>query len=211
MKLKISIPLLCAATGLTIMHAALAADLSRGDERFLRKAAESGMLEIQASELAAQKAQHPEVKKYAEMMLKDHSAADKELKALAASKGFELPVELEGGKKRLIDKLRDREGADFDDEYVDEVAVDAHEDAVDLFEDAADDAKDADIKAFAAKTLPTLQKHLDAGRQLEDMLDDDDDRENNRGDRPISPSRDGMTQGGATTVPGTSPGVGTQQ
>src|SRR5690606_11594657 len=142
MKLKISIPLLCAATGLTIMHAALAADLSRGDERFLRKAAESGMLEIQASELATQKAQHPEVKKYAEMMLKDHSAADKELKALAASKGFQLPVELEGGKKRLIDKLRDREGADFDDEYVDEVAVDAHEDAVDLFEDAADDAKD---------------------------------------------------------------------
>src|SRR5690606_4262468 len=100
-----------------------------------RKAAESGMLEMQASELAVQKAQHPEVKKYAEMMIKDHGEADKELKALAKNKGFQLPVELEGGKKRLMEDLRQLDGPSFDEEYVDEVAVDAHEDAVDLFED----------------------------------------------------------------------------
>ncbi|RYH29224.1 MAG: DUF4142 domain-containing protein, partial [Alcaligenaceae bacterium] len=45
-------------------------------------------------------------------------------------------------------------------------------DAVDLYEDAAEDAKDADIKAFAAKTLPTLKAQLEKGKALEKAVDD---------------------------------------
>ncbi len=211
--MKISIPLLSTAVGLTLMHGAIAADLSNSDERFLRKAGESGMLEMQASELAQQKSQHPEIKRYAELMIKDHSAADKELKALAKSKGFQLPVELERGKKRLMEDLRQLDGPSFDEEYADEIAVDAHEDAVELFEDAADDADDADIKAFAAKTLPVLQKHLDMGRELEDMIDDEDrgdrgDRRTGR-DQPAAPQA-APTKEGTVVVPGTTPGVGTK-
>ena len=187
--MKLKNALLSAAIGFAMAQGAVAADLSNSDQRFLRKAAESGMLEIQASELAVQKAQHPEVKKFAEMMIKDHTEADKELKALAKNKGFQLPVELEGGKKRLMEDLRQLEGHSFDEEYADEVAVDAHEDAVDLFEDAADDADDADVKAFAAKLLPKLQQHLEMGEQLEDMIDDADD------DRRAQPAA------GATTDP----------
>lgn len=184
------------------MHGAIAADLSNDDERFLRKAGESGMLEMQASELAVQKSQHPEVRNYAEMMIKDHSAVDKELKALAKDKGFQLPIELEGGKQRLMEDLRQLDGADFDEEYADEVAVDAHEDAVELFEDASEDADDADIKAFAAKHLPTLQNHLEMGRQLDDSIDNADDRR----DRPAPEAAPADTTGsvkGSVVVPGT--------
>lgn len=198
MKLKPSLPLLCAATGLALMHGAIAADLSNDDQRFLRKAGESGMLEMQASELAVQKAQHPEVKRYAETMIKDHKAVDTELKALAESKGFQLPIELEGGERRLMENLRQLDGVDFDEEYADEVAVDAHEDAVDLFEDAAEDADDAEVKAFAAKHLPTLQNHLEMGRQLEELVDGE---RRNRGAAPdAAPAGQG---GGSVVVPGT--------
>ncbi len=176
MKLKLS--LLCTATGLALMHGAIAASLSEDDQAFLRKAGESGMLEIKASELAVQKSQHPEVKRFAEMMIKDHTAVDKELKTLAEGKGFQLPIELEGDKRDLMENLRQLEGPSFDEEYAEEIAVDAHEDAVDLFEDAADDADDADIKAFAAKHLPALQNHLEMGERLKDAVDDTD-----RGDR----------------------------
>jgi len=184
--MKISRALLCTAAGFTLMYGAVAAELANDDQEFLRKAGESGLLEMQASELAVEKAQHPEVKKFAEIMIKDHGQANKELKSLAESKGFQLPVELEGDKQDLMKELRQAEGASFDDEYVDEVAVDAHEDAVDLFEDAADNAEDADIKAFAAKLLPTLQSHLEQGEKLNDLLDDADNRERSNGNAATS-------------------------
>lgn len=198
--MKISLPLLCAAASLVVMHGALAAELSNGDQRFLRKAGESGLLEIQASKLAAERAQHPEVKRYAETMIKDHTAVDKELKTLASSKGFQLPTELEGGKRRLIEKLNKMHGADFDKEYADEVAVDAHDDAVELFKDASEDAENAEVKAFAAKHLPALQKHLDMGHKLEDAVKGEHDRRDDR--RVTEPGARGTapTTGGSGTV-----------
>lgn len=203
MKMKLS--LLCVATGFALMHGAIAASLAEDDARFLRKAGESGMLEIQASKLAVEKSQHPEIRRYAEMMIKDHTAVDEELKALAKSKGFQLPIELEGGPLRKIENLRQLDGPSFDEEYADEIAVDAHEDAVDLFEDAAEDAEDADIKAFAAKHLPALQKHLEMGRELEDLIDDEDDRRE-RADRSAAKGSAADTTGsveGKVVVPGT--------
>ncbi|HLU00277.1 MAG TPA: DUF4142 domain-containing protein [Burkholderiaceae bacterium] len=208
MKLKLS--LLCTATGLALMHGAIAASLSEDDQRFLRKAGESGMLEIQASELAAQKAQHPEVKRFAEMMIKDHTAVDKELKALAEKKGFQLPVELDGKHRDLMEELRKLDGPSFDEEYAEEVAVDAHEEAVDLFEDAADDAEDAEVKAFAAKHLPALQNHLKMGEQLKEALEQDN-RRDRKADRNDDVRRDTTGAGntgsveGKVVVPGTEP------
>lgn len=44
--------------------------------------------------------------------------------------------------------------------------VDAHEDAVDLFKRYGDEGEQADLKAWAAKTLPTLQHHLVMAKEL---------------------------------------------
>lgn len=200
--MKMKLTLLCAATALTLMHGAQAADLSNDDQRFLREAGESGLLEIQASQLAIEKSQHPEVRNYAEMMIKDHTAVDKELKALATAKGFQLPIDLEGGKQSLMENLRQLEGAGFDEEYADEVAVDAHEDAVELFEDAADDADDADIKAFASKHVQSLKQHLEQGRQLKDLVDDADDRRDRAEDKAAPADTTGSVRG-EVVVPGT--------
>jgi putative membrane protein len=159
------------ALALGMAGAASAAELSRGDQKFLRIAAESGMFEIEASKVAVQKGQSQEVKDFAQMMITDHTKVAGELKALAAAKGFTLPTELPRGMRKDIEDLNKKTGHDFDDDYSDDIAVDAHEDAVDAFKDAADDAKDADVKAFAAKTLPSLQAHLEKGRALEKAVD----------------------------------------
>ena len=151
---------------------AFAAEVDGGDREFLEKAAASGQLEIETSKLAQQQAQHADVKAFAEMMITDHTAVDKELKALAASKGVELPAGLTKKTESALEDLRDEKGHDFDEEYADKIAVDAHQEAVDLFEDAAEDAKDAEIKAFAAKTLPSLQAHLEKGKALEKAVED---------------------------------------
>jgi putative membrane protein len=95
---------------------------------------------------------------------------DGELKTLASSKGVQLPAEPTRKVRSALSDLQKKSGPDFDKEYADDIAVDAHEDAVKLFEKAAKDAEDADVKAFAAKTLPNLQQHLAKGKELQSLI-----------------------------------------
>jgi len=169
--MKISIPLLCAATGLTLMHGVIAADLTDDDQRFLREAGEHSLLQKQAGELAMEKANHPHLKRYAGKILDDHGPAHKELEVLASAKGFTLPIELDGSKRGVMEDLRQLKDAGFDRQYADEVAADAHEDAVELYEDVAEDTNDAEIKAYAEKRLPMLKQHLASGQELEELIE----------------------------------------
>lgn len=129
------------------------------DNDFAVKAANGGIFEMEAARLAQQKAQNSDVKAFAAMMMDDHMKANEELKALAAKKNITIPARLGDDEQKEIDELAKLTGAEFDKKYVD-LMVEDHEKDVKLFKDATDDADDADLKAFAAKTLPTLQKHL---------------------------------------------------
>ena len=126
-------------------------------DNFWSNAARGGMAEVELAKLALQKSTNADVKKFAQMMVTDHTKANEELKALATKKSITLPTDL-GSHKSTLDDLNEKTGAEFDKAYV-EAMVDDHETDVDLFEDNADNS-DADIKAFATKTLPTLKSHL---------------------------------------------------
>ena len=93
------------------------------------------------------------------------------LQALAASKGMKLPDAPSIAQRAKIKLLSARDGAGFDRQYASSMGVSAHEDTVKLFQKAARDAKDADVKAFAAKTLPTLEHHLQMARDLKATVD----------------------------------------
>jgi putative membrane protein len=100
------------------------------------------------------------VKNFARMMVEDHTKANTELKSLAAKKNITLPTTMNSGNQATLTELQNLVGADFDREYV-AAMVDNHEADVQLFESQAADDSDPDAKAFAAKTLPTLRKHLE--------------------------------------------------
>jgi putative membrane protein len=135
-------------------------------EDFMKEAAIGGLTEVELGKLASTKAVNAEVKKFGQMMVDDHSKANAELKALAAKKNITLPTEPDSSHKSTIDELKGESGANFDKEYVDEM-VDDHEKDVAEFEKQAQNSPDPDVKAFAAKTLPTLKKHLDAIKAIE--------------------------------------------
>lgn len=147
-----------------------AADISRGDKRFMEKAAQAGTFEIDASKLADTHTDSSDVKSFAQMMVTDHTAVAQELKTLADTKGVTLPADLPRGEQGTIKNLQSDKGAKFDKLYTDKVAVSAHQEAVKLFTDASRNAKDADVKAFAQKVLPNLQVHLDKGMALQKMV-----------------------------------------
>lgn len=127
---------------------------------FAVKAANGGMLEMEVARLAREKAQNNDVKEFAAMMLNDHQKANDELKALAGRKNITLPARLGDDEQKHVDELAKLTGSAFDKKYVD-LMVDDHEEDIKLFQNAADHVDDADLKAFATKTLPTLQKHLE--------------------------------------------------
>ncbi|HSV18730.1 MAG TPA: DUF4142 domain-containing protein [Casimicrobiaceae bacterium] len=142
------------------------AKLSHGDKKFVEEAAQGGMAEVQLGQLAAQKAQSPEVKQFGQKMVDDHGKANDQLKSIASSKGVDLPNDLKSADKREHDRLSKLNGADFDREYMKHMVSDHKKDVKD-FEKEAKSAKDADIKNFASTTLPTLQQHLQMAQQAD--------------------------------------------
>jgi putative membrane protein len=157
--IRLRLAILPVLLGLPLAPLASAADLAGKEERFLKNAAQGGMAETQLGELGKTKATKKGVKDFAAMMATDHTMANAELKALAGKKGVELPADIEIGQKMAREKLERLSGAEFDKEFVEQMIKD-HKKTIDLFEDASKDAKDADVKSFADKTLPTLRGHL---------------------------------------------------
>lgn len=137
------------------------------DEEFAMKAAEGGMMEVMMGELAQKNGASGEVKDFGKMMVTDHSKANDELKALAAQKNINLPSTLGNEKQDKYNDLAKKTGKDFDKDYIDLMVKD-HEHDIDEFQEEADKGNDPDIKAFAAKTLPTLQHHYDRIKQIRD-------------------------------------------
>ncbi len=140
-----------------------------GDLAFMNDAAPGGMAEVELGKLAVSKTQNAEIKAFAQKMIADHSKAGEDLKQLAAQKKVSLPPDVLPAHKQLMEKLSKLSGADFDKEYV-KAMVEAHEKDVTAFENVSKTAADADVKAFATKTLPTLKMHLEMIKGMADKM-----------------------------------------
>ena len=137
---------------------------------FMVKAASGGMMEVALGNMAANQATNPEVKSFAKMMVTDHTKANEELKTLAASKNVTLPTRMGEDHQKHVDKMADLRGADFDREYMSMMVEDHEEDVEDFREASQENEYDAEVKAFAGKTLTTLEKHLQQAKQIRDKL-----------------------------------------
>jgi len=131
------------------------------DASFFKNAAEGGIAEVDAGNLAQEKGTSAKVKEFGAMMVKDHSAANEKLKTLASTKGVDLPTSASIGQMANKAKLEVLKGDTFDSSYI-KGQVKAHQDTIALFKKEAMGGQDPEAKAFAKATLPTLQAHLKA-------------------------------------------------
>jgi putative membrane protein len=130
------------------------------DRPFMEKAAMSDMAEIQLSQIAQQKATRDDVKQLAGRMVQDHTRTSSELKTIAAAANVTLPTTVDRKHQQAVQKLQGMTaGADFDRQYL-ALLLDDHKQAVALFRSESKSGKNPDAKAFAAKTLPALEEHL---------------------------------------------------
>jgi len=143
--------------------------LAAADSKFVHEAAAGGMAEIELGKLAADKATNADVKAFGQRMVDDHGKANDELKALASQKGVTLPAAPDPAAKAVHDRLSKLSGAAFDKAYMQDMVKD-HDKDVAAFKHASTSAADPDLKAWAAKTLPTLQEHQTQAKSINTKL-----------------------------------------
>jgi putative membrane protein len=142
---------------------------SNPDQEFVTKAAQGNSAEIELGKIVAAKSKDPSVKEFAQMMVKDHTTALNELQELAQTKNLNFNDDLPDDAKALQTKLSSDTGKQLDKDYMDDMVED-HQKDVQEFTDKSQNAKDPDVKQWASKTLPTLQKHLEKAQQIDAKL-----------------------------------------
>ena len=164
--------------------------LDHSDRKFVEEAAAGGLAEVEMGQLAAQRAESPEVKQFGQRMVQDHQKANDQLKQVAQSKGVEIPAQTDKSHQKKMEKLQKLNGAQFDKQYMDDMVKDHKKDVKD-FQKQTKSAKDPDVKNFAAQTLPTLQEHLQMAEAAQKTA---------KSESKSSKSSKGSTAAGTTTT-----------
>ena len=139
------------------------AALPDDDRTFLLKAAQAGLAEIEMGKLAQRKGGSAAIKRLGARMAADYRKFHEALASLARRKAVALPSALDRESAARAGTMQAISGAPFDREYASYVVRD-HREAVAAFESAAREAKDRDLRAFAARRLPALKRHLELSR-----------------------------------------------
>jgi putative membrane protein len=137
---------------------------------FARTAAMSDLYEIEASRLAEQRSQNAQVKQFAQHMLRDHQKTTNELKGmlpqLQGVSAQQMPTGLDQQHQALVQQLQGARGAEFDRAFAQQ-QLQSHQTAVELFRAYAQSGDNAQLKQWAAQTLPSLEEHLRQAQQLQ--------------------------------------------
>jgi putative membrane protein len=144
---------------------AASTNMKSPDQAFMMKAAQGGIAEVNLGNLAKQNGGSDAVKQFGDKMVTDHTQANDQLHQLAQQKGITLPSSPSSKDKRLSKMLESKQGADFDKAYIHDMVRD-HEEDIAEFRREAQNGRDPDVKAWAQKTLPTLEQHLDNAKQV---------------------------------------------
>jgi putative membrane protein len=137
--------------------------------KFLVKSYESGMYEIQLSQLAATNSLVADVKDLAANLVTSHTAINAKISAIAASANFVLPTAVNADHQKDLTDMAKLTGTEFDKKYIDKI-IDGHEKSVDSYKDASKNLTVSDTKAFATETLPKIEDHLAMAKKVKDKI-----------------------------------------
>ena len=157
-----------AALGTTVLAPATAQadnDTAKQDKDFVEAAAQGGLLEVKLGELAQQRAQSEDVKKFGQRMVDDHSKLNDQLSQYASQHGIALPDKPDKKGQTEYDMLSKLSGAQFDKRYMALVETE-HKSDIDAFQKQAKSAKDPQLAAIVSSAIPTLTEHYAMAKQV---------------------------------------------
>jgi putative membrane protein len=139
--------------------------LSAAEQAFVIDAAQGGMAEVELGRLAESRGASAQVRDFGRMMVQQHTQANSELMAIAQRLGITPPTSLPPSAQAAQMRLQTAQGQDFDRQYVEQQAA-AHLEQRALFQFAANNAQNPDLRGFAQKTLPVIERHIDQLRTI---------------------------------------------
>ncbi|HEY0457054.1 MAG TPA: DUF4142 domain-containing protein [Verrucomicrobiae bacterium] len=151
-------------TGTAAQTGKSSSQLSSYDMRFIKEASQGGLAEVQMGQIASQNGESQAVKALGQKLVQDHTAANSELSQIAASKGVDLPKDLDTKHQKELEHFTAAKGGDFDRMFQKHAIAD-HQKDIRKFQEAAEKASDPEIRAFAQKQLPILQQHLSMAKE----------------------------------------------
>lgn len=140
------------------------------DPTFVMAAASSNLFEIEAGNLAMRNASDQKVKDFAQMMIDHHTMANQQLQSIASQMGITLPDKMMSIHQAMIDKINDKTGSEFNEDYMDTMET-AHKMDIAMYEAKENNATDQNLKAYVAKSLPILKQHHQSATSVEDTVD----------------------------------------
>lgn len=165
MRKQIRISILTALLALGGVRLAAAVESPKS---FLSGAIEDSRSDIQLSQLALQKSQNADVKSFAQRMIKDHTALNERIEALARAKNLKLPGGTSLRQQASYEQLSHASG-NFDKLYMDD-RVAEHQYDIKKFSEQAQSATDPEVKALAAEMVPKMQEDLRLAQTLDAKL-----------------------------------------
>ena len=143
--------------------------MKSADATFAMKAAQGGLAEVKMGKLAADKGNSADVKAFGQQMVDDHSKANDDLKSVAEKENMTLPADVNAHQRAMYNRLEKLSGEAFDRAYIRDMVMD-HEEDVKEFQKEANNGKEDQIKAFASRTLPVIQGHLDKIKSIQSNM-----------------------------------------
>jgi predicted outer membrane protein len=137
--------------------------LAQADKDFVQAASMSSSTEIDSAKLASSNSNDKDVKSFAHHMMLDHTKLTVQLK-MAAPHGVEVPKD--NSDTTILDALKPLKGKEFDQAYIQKVALEGHKQAIAAFEKEIADGQDAKLKEAAQKALPTIKEHYKLAQDL---------------------------------------------
>lgn len=214
-----------AATTASGTTASASAAVASADQKMMRDIAQANLAEVATGKLALEKSQSDDVKTFAQKMIDDHTKAQQELQTLADGKNVKLPAEPDAKHKAMAKVMSGLKGDAFDQRYLKQGGLADHQATHKLLDRVQNKAKDADLKAYAAKTITAVDQHLTMAQDVAGKHGVGNPRatamKNATSDTGTGSSRSsattttgssgagGMTGSGSSTSPGLTPGAAT--
>ena len=139
--------------------------LSTTDATFMTNAARGGLAEVQLGQLAEKNGRSATVKRFGQRMVEDHGQANQAMVGLARQKQITPPDSIGAEQQQIYDNLAKLRGSAFDRAYAQAMVRD-HQEDLRAYQEEAQGGTDPDVKAFAARNVPTLQRHLRMAQRL---------------------------------------------
>ncbi|GAB3891863.1 DUF4142 domain-containing protein [Spirosoma agri] len=147
--------------------AATPAKLSSADQNLMLEVAKGGMMQLEVSRVAVQKASSPEVRQFAQAEVDEQTGLSAKLQEIASAKGVILPSEPDAETQAIITKMQGASGSALDKMYMDESGVKGHEKLDKVMSTVVSTASDASLKGIGKAAHPLVKTHLKVAKQIE--------------------------------------------